>query len=454
MSQSQEQTSTLYTASLVASFFIGIDCFVIAMIYLVPVLGLPVAIMIALCGLILNTFVYFKSGPDSLKELFEKNVEKRSMLSYVINAVAFFGALFVFIFTIYAYMALAAVMPFLAGWLTPFLILTMALAYFIGTFTLNKSELSQDLLGQSKEKFSIRSCLRKASGYLIEILALEPTDGYATKIWRFSSRLFIPITVACVVSLAITLAFFAGCMVLLGGVGLMYLQPLIVLMACCFLFAELYFNIKQNLAMVKHICQPDGKIQQQSMFTPGMCLLILMVFANALANGFIAMDTSTMVISAIMLAKCISGVIQSFCTMLNTCWTHINDPEASMDTLMGGQTREVLTQSCLVIGVVAAVYFALIFNPMLLPMIVMAALLIIPVRQFYKDHAFLKASREDISTAKSLPFLRTELCPKPHLQSDSFLGDQNGVQDQSLPKSTLSEEYQDGKESRMSPSAK
>ena len=120
MSQSQEQTSTLYTASLVASFFIGIDCFVIAMIYLVPVLGLPVAIMIALCGLILNTFVYFKSGPDSLKELFEKNVEKRSMLSYVINAVAFFGALFVFIFTIYAYMALAAVMPFLAGWLTPF----------------------------------------------------------------------------------------------------------------------------------------------------------------------------------------------------------------------------------------------------------------------------------------------------------------------------------------------
>lgn len=446
MSEQQEQTSSIYTASLVASFFIGIDCFVIGMIYLIPVVGLASAILIALCGLFLNTFVYYQSGPDSLKELFAKK-EKRTTLSYFINAVALLGALFVFMFTIYAYIALAAVMPFLAGWLTPFLIGTMALAYFIGTFTLNKSELSKDFLANEHGDFSIRASLRLASQFFVRTMNLESTDHYGTIIWRFISRILLPVLVACVVSLAITLAFFTGCVALLGAMGLMYLQPLVVLMACCFLFAELYFNLKQNLAMVEHICHPGIKKQQQSMFTPGMGLLILMVLANAVANGFIAMDAGVLAVSAIMFIKCISGVVQSFCTMLNTCWNYVNDPDASLDALMGGQTAEVMFQTCMVISAIAAIYLALLFNPVLLPIIAMAIILVMPMKQYMDDRLVLSNQYKSL---RSVPSSALGCDPIHCLQNGSFLGDQNGERGQLPLKSTLLMECLDGIESHMS----
>ena len=103
-------SSWVYTVSLIASFMIGLDYFVIGFIFLYPFVGLLPAILIASGGWVLNTFVYFKDGPENINELIA-NEKKRSMGSWFINIIAFLGALFVFLFTIYAYLALSAAFP-------------------------------------------------------------------------------------------------------------------------------------------------------------------------------------------------------------------------------------------------------------------------------------------------------------------------------------------------------
>lgn len=424
----------IYTTSLIASFMIGLDCFVIGFIFLYPFLGLMPAIIIASGGWVLNTFVYYKDGPDNLKELLESK-EKRSKVSWFINLVAFLGALFVLLFTIYAYLSLSAAIPALAMWITPFLITTMAVAYFIGTFTLNKSELTKDLLSDSDQSWFER--FRNA--ILDRLEFNKENQSYARFFWLLLVRVFLPIMVALIVSLSLTFCFYTGCTILMVGCGMPYLAPFMTLLAISFFVAEFYFNAKQNIELVdKAFDQSDNQNKNNMFFTPGMMGVFMMVLANAIANGFIAMDASLIAIGAIALIKFVTGAVQSFCTMLNCCYEFVMDEEKSFDTLNGHKTSAVLTESAVIMTCLLGLYFISVFNPVGLFM-VCPAILSVMFFKYYSDDILgqeqfdLKANPDDkqmVNTGQGLIIKTLSNSQQPSQardsQNDSSLPGQSG----------------------------
>ncbi|MDG2348644.1 MAG: hypothetical protein P8L77_04175 [Gammaproteobacteria bacterium] len=356
MASEQSSNPWIYTTSLIASFMIGLDCFVIGFIFLYPFIGLVPAILVASGGWVLNAFVYYKDGPEGIREFLEAKGE-RSLLSWIVNAVAFLGALFMLLFTIYAYVSLSATMPVLSMWVTPFLIAIMSTAYFVGTFTLNKSELTKDLLQNQQQ--SLMESFRNA---VLERLDHQNNQSSMRFAWLFLIRIFVPVLIALIVSLALTITFYNGCAILLASCGLSFLNQILVIMAIAFFGAECYFNIKQNLGLVDSLFDTDStKNSANNKFTLGMMMVFVLALANAIANGFIAMDGAMVAITAVVLIKFVTGMLQSLFTMLNCCFEFMSDDTKSLDTLNGGHTDKVLYQSTMVIAGFTGLYVLSIF---------------------------------------------------------------------------------------------
>ena len=359
MKNNQVIYRSFYSTSLVASLMIGLDCFVIGFIFLYPFLGLIPSLIIASGGWVLNTFVYYKDGPANIQELIQSK-EKRSWVSWLINIIALLGALFVLLFTIFAYLTLGATFPVLAMWVTPFLIATMAIAYFIGTFTLNKSELTKDLLTDDERSWftMFREAILSRLGYT------NTNQSYSEFSWRFFIRILLPMFVALVVSFAMTVCFYSGCLTLLAGCGLASLNPILMILAISFFLAEFYFNSKQNIELVDKVYdKTNDENKSTKWFTPGMIGIFIMVSANAVTNGFIAMDASLIVISSIAIIKFITGTMQSFCTMLNSTTSFMDDEKLSFDSLNGNQTKAVMTECSLVMAGLVGLYLISVFSP-------------------------------------------------------------------------------------------
>lgn len=359
MASKQSYNPWIYTTSLIASFMIGLDCFVIGFIFLYPFIGLVPAILVASGGWVLNTFVYYKDGPEGIGEFLEEK-EKRSLLSWIVNAVAFLGALFMLLFTIYAYVSLSATMPVLSMWITPFLIAIMSTAYFVGTFTLNKSELTKDLLSNDpKVQPSLMESFRNAVLTRLDHQNNQSTMRFA---WLFVIRIFVPALIALIVSLALTITFYNGCAVLLASCGLSFLNQMLVIMAIAFFGAECYFNMKQNIGLVDSLFLDDSTNNSvNNQFTPSMMMVFVLALANAIANGFIAMDGAMIAITAVVLIKFVAGMLQSLFTMLNSCFSFMSDETKSLDTLNGGHTDKVLHQSTMVVAGFTGLYVLSVF---------------------------------------------------------------------------------------------
>lgn len=356
MASEQSYNPWIYTTSLIASFMIGLDCFVIGFIFLYPFIGLVPAILVASGGWVLNTFVYYKDGPEGIGEFLEEK-GKRSLVSWIVNAVAFLGALFMLLFTIYAYVSLSATMPVLSMWITPFLIAIMSTAYFVGTFTLNKSELTKDLL--SDDQPSLMESFRNA---VLTRLDHQNNQSSMRFAWLFVIRIFVPALIALIVSLALTITFYNGCAVLLASCGLSFLNQMLVIMAIAFFGAECYFNMKQNIGLVDSLFLDDSTNNSaNNRFTPAMMMVFFLALANAIANGFIAMDGAMIAITAVVLIKFVAGMLQSLFTMLNSCFSFMRDETQSLDTLNGGHTDTVLYQSTMVVAGFTGLYVLSVF---------------------------------------------------------------------------------------------
>ena len=360
MASEQSYNPWIYTTSLISSFMIGLDCFVIGFIFLYPFIGLVPAILVASGGWVLNTFVYYKDGPEGIGEFLEAKVEQRSLLSWFINVIAFLGALFMLLFTIYAYVSLSATMPVLSMWITPFLIAIMSTAYFVGTFTLNKSELTKDLLSNDpNDQPSLMESFRNSVLTRLDHQNNQSTMRFA---WLFVIRIFVPALIALIVSLALTITFYNGCAVLLASCGLSFLNQMLVIMAIAFFGAECYFNMKQNIGLVDSLFLDDSTNNSvNNRFTPGMMLVFVLALANAIANGFIAMDGAMIAITAVVLIKFVAGMLQSLFTMLNSCFQFMRDETKSLDTLNGGHTDTVLYQSTMFVAGFTGLYVLSVF---------------------------------------------------------------------------------------------
>ena len=362
MASEQSSNPWIYTTSLIASFMIGLDCFVIGFIFLYPFIGLVPAILVASGGWVLNTFVYYKDGPEGIREFLEATGE-RSLLSWFINVVAFLGALFMLLFTIYAYVSLSATMPVLSMWITPFLIAIMSTAYFVGTFTLNKSELTKDLLSNDTNDTKVQPSLMESFRNAV-LTRLDHQNNQSTMrfAWLFVIRIFVPALIALIVSLALTITFYNGCAVLLASCGLSFLNQMLVIMAIAFFGAECYFNMKQNINLVDSLFLDDSTNNSvNNRFTPGMVMVFVLALANAIANGFIAMDGAMIAITAVVLIKFVAGMLQSLFTMLNSCFSFMRDETQSLDTLNGGHTDTVLYQSTMVVAGFTGLYVLSVF---------------------------------------------------------------------------------------------
>lgn len=430
----------IYTTSLIASFMIGLDCFVIGFIFLYPFIGILPSILIASGGWVLNSFVYYKDGPENIKELLDTQ-EERSYLSWFINVIAFLGALFMFLFTIYAYLSLSATIPTLSMWITPFLIVTMSTAYFIGTFTLNKSELTKDLLLINDKNWLLN--FRKA---VLERLGFGNRDEMSNSRFAllFLTRIFLPILIATVVSLALTFSFYNGCAILLANCGLAYLNPILVILAISFFIAECYFNIKQNIGLVdKAFESASAQSESISYFTPGMMGVFILALTNAIANGFIAMDAATVAITSIVLIKFIFGMIQSLFTMLNSCYGFMMDEDQSIHTLNGGETKLVCHHSSIVVMSLTSLYLLSVFAPMVLKLVFVVLIIILFSKISYDPNQYITESEEktknngsDSKDAKHSNQFQNQVDlledQEPGLQIDSSLLGQSGEPTKSL----------------------
>ena len=137
MSENSAQPNFIfYPISLIAAIFVGFDVAIVSYLYTFPTLGILGGLVIAFSGFLLNAYVYHEEGPTTIEHLLRS---KSDWWSRTIDLISILGGFLILLFTLFAYKALALQYVFLQIWFTPLFVGTMAVAYLIATFALNKS---------------------------------------------------------------------------------------------------------------------------------------------------------------------------------------------------------------------------------------------------------------------------------------------------------------------------
>ena len=116
---------------------------------------------------------------------------------------------------------------------------------------------------------------------------------------------------------------------------------------------------KEKINVFPNLMQTNNSVNNR--FTPGMMMVFVLALANAIANGFIAMDGAMIAITAVVLIKFVAGMLQSLFTMLNSCFQFMRDETKSLDTLNGGHTDTVLYQSTMFVAGFTGLYVLSVF---------------------------------------------------------------------------------------------
>lgn len=340
-----------HVISLTAAFIVGIDVALVSYLYTYLSIGIPGGLFIALAGFLLNAYVYFETGPASIQDLL--NPKHEGILPRIIDLISILGAVFIGLFTVFAYQQMILQYAFLGIWFTPFFIFSMTAAYAIATFTLNKSGLL-DLLNKGYDNIS--DCY---DAFISELRLRcrfdDKTASWFTKCYDAALKIVLPLSVGLIVTIAYTSTFLMGALNLVTVMPqAWFLVPFVWVAGIAFFIGELYFNCEQNLQLVATAKDAEFNLTLASI------IVLMVVIANAVANAFIAMDGPLMMMGLWGGLKFFSGGFQSFFTMSNKCIVQFE----SWEKITGGKPYKVLALSILVLGVISIVYVGFIFGLM------------------------------------------------------------------------------------------
>lgn len=337
-----------YIISLVASVLIGIDIFVFFYIYGFHLIGIAGALCISTCGLLLNAYLYYLDGPENLIDFWSST--NKTTWSRIFDVVSLLGGLLIFVFTYYVYAEAILVHPFLAFWFTPFLVTTMALADGLGTLTMNKSGflhlLAQYPFDEFKEALRVWGLAIKDFVIKVAYNGNDKLDFEA--FFRIMNLIIMPISLAVVVTYAFTRTYLLGSLAVVQGSFFAFiLTPVIWIAAIAFFLGELYFVCEQNIMLVSYFSEHNSMFVA-SMWAP---VLAIMVAANALANGLVALDASVLVLTGWAGIRFGFTCIQNFMVMTNKC-----NQYPGLDHMNGGQTKYVLSAAAIIMSAILLVY--------------------------------------------------------------------------------------------------
>lgn len=385
-----------YLISLIAAIFVGIDVGIVSYLYTYKSIHVLGGLFIATSGFLLNTYVYFESGPESIKDLINSNLS--GLWPKILDVVSILGGILVAVFTISAYAKLALDYAFLQTWFIPFFVCSMCIAYGVATFALNKIGLFQLLKDHETQKLSFSEQL---STWVKELKAYFKNLAYDEQgfnLTRCLTQVCLPLLVATVVTYAYTSVFVLAASTYLSGLPLAGITvPLIWLSAIAFFIGELYFNCEQNFTFVQEVGQFKNS------YTPSTLLLGFVIFANAVANAFIALDAPLVTMALWGGMRFFCGGLQSFCTMAAKCL--IKFPGWSK--LTGNKTTQLILTTLFLLNVFAIIYLLqipYIMTVNIKPLIaccVLLAILLMPI--------FNYPPKRDISTLSSITWLYSGL---------------------------------------------
>ncbi|MDG2348643.1 MAG: hypothetical protein P8L77_04170 [Gammaproteobacteria bacterium] len=307
----QAEKFQYYPISLIAAIFVGIDVGIVSFLFTYATLGVVGGMFIAVCGCLLNLYVYHEAGPETIRDLMDPESEGGSRL---VDIISILGGLLIFFFTLSAYKDLTLASGFVSFWFTPFIVVVMAAAYFIATFALNKIGLlslvkdSQKSLGKN---FGVLELCNSWAQEFSKFFNKEWGQG----IMNFCAQVIVPLFVATVVTYAYTHVFTIGALALFSNWQYqLFWQSLVYISSVAFFIGELYFNCDQN---IKFMQKCRELFSETTTTTIG---LVFVIFANAVANAFIALEGPLN--RGLTLwggLKFFCGGIQSFCTMSARC---------------------------------------------------------------------------------------------------------------------------------------
>lgn len=302
--------------SLVASLLIGIDIFVFLYLFSFQVIGFIPALFISACGFILNVYLYYIDGPQSLVDFwYSKN---KSLWSKIFDVISFLGALLIFIFTYFVYAEIILIYPALGFWFTPFLVTIMAFSDGIGTLTMNKSGFLHMLknypVGDVKSAF--KTWLNAFKIYCIKkIYTGKPNLNWEAYLRLFKYIIF-PIAIGFIVTFSFTKTYLFGALAIMhGSVFSFILVPLLWVCAIAFFVGEFYFVCEQNIELMNS----DHMFSKENWWHLTNLGVNLIIVANALANGFVALESSFLFLSSWGMIRFIATCLQYYYVIKNKC---------------------------------------------------------------------------------------------------------------------------------------
>lgn len=337
-----------HVISFVTSFLVGIDIFFFFFLYVYASLGLLPALFIAFNGLVLNAYLYYVDGPTSLIDFWQARYEHE--WKYLFDLVAFLGGFLIFVFTFYVYAEWISIYPFMSLWTTPFLVMIMAFSDGIGTYTMNKSGFVH-MLGQHGKSTlyeTLMGAWDRFKQHFIKRVFRGEASWHLGTIWRAIKLFVFPMALAVMVSLSFSRTYLIGALAIVQGtVFTVVLGPLLWVSAAAFFIGELYFNCEQNLALMEYY-EEGGQIIPKNLFA---MLLILVIAANAIANGFIAMESSILMLTLWGMLRFGSSALQYFAVFSSKCMQY-----TSWNQLHAGHAEKIIKVSLFIILFMVVLY--------------------------------------------------------------------------------------------------
>ena len=95
----QTEKFQYYPISLIAAIFVGIDVGIVSFLFTYATLGVVGGMFIAVCGCLLNLYVYHEAGPETIRDLMDPDSKGGSRL---VDIISILGGLLIFFFTLSA----------------------------------------------------------------------------------------------------------------------------------------------------------------------------------------------------------------------------------------------------------------------------------------------------------------------------------------------------------------
>lgn len=356
--QKQKNSPWPHIISLVTSILIGLDIFVFFYLFSFRFIGIVPAIFISFCGFILNTYLYYIDGPENINDFWFS--ENKSRWSRIFDYISLLGALLIFVFTYYVYAEMILIYPILEFWCTPFLVTMMAFSDSLGTLTMNKSGFLALLNKKYHENesensienifYALKAWFNVFRDFCVDILYNGENKLDINSFYRIFWYVIFPISIGLIVTLAFTRTYLFGALAVAHKSILSFiLVPLLWVTAIAFFTGEFYFVCEQNIQLMLSEREP----KKENTWPILNFIINMIIAANAVANGFVALEGSVFLLSVWGAIRFIATSLQNYYVIKNKC-----NHYPGFNKMNQGQTIVILENTAMIMVSLIMVYIA------------------------------------------------------------------------------------------------